>query len=233
MARLHRIQNQIQKASDKLQISRPVRTYLCEYESSPFVFGFFRYCLYLPKHLFISGDDEKVEALIFHEIAHIKGNDSVWLVVTHLCKRILFFIPIIYLVDNKHHLAVELAADELAVLKGQVRSKKLIESLIEMASLKSYQQTVFQVNATKGYKYLKERIISVGSIKQRKRLDWKFSLSATLALLLSTWFAMAQVPTTEESSANSYDGLMCSQIQHEKIIETWLRIQSSPNKCEK
>lgn len=228
-----KIKNKIHLASTKLNITKPINTYLCEEAISPFVFGLFKHRLYLPKHLLNSGDDEKIEALILHELAHIKGNDSIWLALTHICKRILFFIPLVYNSSNRHHLAIELAADEQAVLRGQVRPKKFIDSLIEMATLKFTQTSVFQVNATKGFKNLKERITSVGTIKEKKKLDWKFSLSAGLAMFLSLWFAMAQAAITRHSTVNSSGGLMCSQIQHEKIIEDWLKIQPSPNRCEK
>lgn len=219
-------------AAKKLRIKKSIKIYLSENELSPFVYGFFKYKLCLTKNILNLEDKEKFEAIILHELAHIKGCDSIWLTLAHFYKRFLFFIPMVYFSNNKHLLAIEIAADELAVVEGKVRAKKLIESLIEFAVIKSATQTTLQLNASRGYKNLHQRILSVGTLNQKVRLDWKFKIFASIFLLTSAAIAIAQAAPIALIKYKNDNKLMCSQIQHEKIIETWLQIQPSPKRCE-
>lgn len=225
------IEKKILTITSNLGISKSIKVFECKDETSPFVFGLLKYRLCMPTHLIETKEDERIEALVSHELAHINGNDTLWLIITHICKRALFFVPFVYLFNSKHQQAAELAADEFAILKGHIHPKNLVNALVNMASFKSADTTVLQANATMGFENLKERIISVRELKKKKRLDWKFLLSASSALLTLAWLAMAQASAIK-APANNYAEFMCTQIQHEKIIETWLKIQSSSNRCE-
>lgn len=222
------------KIANQLGLNKSIHCFISDKHTSPFVWGLKSSRLVVPKFI-LNSEQENLEAIISHELIHIRDRDSIWLLTSHLCKRILFFHPMVYILSNKHHLSVELAADELAVLNCGVRSKKLVESLIELASVKNIKTSLLQVNASRGYQHLKDRILAISTFDKHCKLDWKFSCSASLALIFSIGFAISQAQASgikiHQSLLNS--DVMCSQIQHEKIFETWLKIKPNLSRCEK
>jgi hypothetical protein len=52
-------------------------------------------------------------------------------------------------------------------------------------------------------------------------------------MMMGWFFGINQsFATIRVMDAGDSEPLMCYQVQHEKIIETWLRIENETNKCE-
>lgn len=213
------------KSADSLFVSNSAQ--------SPFVWGLFKYKLVVTKSILETDDKQKVKTILSHELMHIKGNDSLWILLSYLCRKILFFNPLIYLFFSKHRMATEMAADELAIQKCGVTPNTLLSSIIEIAEqCTKKQNTLLQSNASQGFHEIKERIQAVTNL-QSKKLNWVFPTFSALSLLSSIFIVVAQARASVGTpNIIGRNEIMCSQIKHEKIIEIWLRIEPSPNKCE-
>jgi beta-lactamase regulating signal transducer with metallopeptidase domain len=225
----------VSKISTQVQLKREVKIYSSDICVSPFVWGLFKFKLVVPSHLVKSLDKEKLEAILAHEVMHIKDRDSFWLLLSHICKRLLFFHPLIYFMDKKHKLAAEMAADEMAITHVGIRAKTLLESLIEVASACVVQKSnPLQVNASRGFGDLKQRVLFLGTHKARKNTNGTFYFISAISLIASVGFSISQAraSTRVQGIKNVDVGLMCSQTNHEKIIETWLKLVPSPNRSE-
>lgn len=231
--------SEVKKVFNKLmtsvKINSSVQLLVSNQNESPFVWGLFKYKLVLSEALLKTNDLLKIKTILSHEFMHIKDNDSFWLLLSHICKRILFFHPLVYVFKSKHHIVTEMAADEMTVLNCGIAPKKLLESIIEMASFYTKKTDSFlQVNASRGFVELKERVLAMSYINQHQKIFWIFPLISVLSLLISTFVVVsqAQASITTGKNKSEHIEIMCTQIKHEKIIEVWLRMEPSPNKCE-
>ncbi|MEN0060151.1 MAG: M56 family metallopeptidase, partial [Bdellovibrio sp.] len=74
-----------------------VPIYLQTGSGSPFVGGLLRYRLIVTEALMRDVQSEKFRAILAHEAVHIRDRDSLWLLLSHFCKRVLFFHPLVYM----------------------------------------------------------------------------------------------------------------------------------------
>ena len=70
---------------------------------------------------FADWDDEQLESVLAHEIAHIHHNDFLKNLISQFCTAVHFFNPLVHLVANRLRLGQEVAADELAASFTQDR----------------------------------------------------------------------------------------------------------------
>ncbi len=61
-------------------------------------------------------DQEEMEAVLAHELAHVRGQDSRVNILLFVYRRILFFDPILRLLESQLHREREFAADEFSAL---------------------------------------------------------------------------------------------------------------------
>jgi beta-lactamase regulating signal transducer with metallopeptidase domain len=223
------------KISSQIKLKEKIEIYTSDTYVSPFVWGLFRFKLVVPTQLVKTLDSEKLEAVLAHELMHIKDKDSFWLLLSHISKRIIFFHPFIHFIEKKHRLAVEMAADEMAITHCGIRAKKLLESLIELASGCVVQKSrPLQINASRGFYDLKQRVLSLGTHRERKNTNRLFLFISAISIISSVGFTISQARASTRilGTKNPEVGLMCSQTNHEKIIETWLKLGPSPNRSE-
>lgn len=223
----------IKELSSRLKINSSFSVAISETAGSPFVWGLFRYKIAINKTVFDRTDWPAMEAVLAHELMHIRGKDSLWLLLSHLSKRILFFNPLLYFFCKRHHLLVELSADEQAIQQGRVEPKRLLDAMIKLAE-NSFRNSagLLQLNVSRGFKDLKERIHSITQEKETS-CPWTFPALLTLSLVACFLSLGLQAKASLANRQESAVGMICTQVKYEKIIEGWLRTKSSmTNQCE-
>jgi beta-lactamase regulating signal transducer with metallopeptidase domain len=201
---------------------------------SPYAWGLFRHRVVVPESSLNLLNADTWESIFAHELIHIKDHDSLWLLLELLCRRLLFFNPLIYLAHKKHLLAIEKAADEQALNSGGMDLGQFIKSLIEVVELcKSTDGNPLAVSASRSFLEIKERIESLSQAHRPVASQSIYYSVLFASFLLTTGFSVAQA----KSAINGFGekasiGMMCSQLRHEKIIESWLHIEPVPNRCE-
>ena len=224
--------NIIQDLKQQLKLNQKILVKISEVDTSPYVWGLFKFHLILPVHLFTIQDSGKIRSILAHELIHIQDRDSLWLLVSHIYKRLLFYHPLIYFLQKKHTASVEIAADELAIRRCGVPAKKLAESLIELASNPLFKPGIMQLFMTRSFKEIKKRIEALDQMKMHQGLDWKFSCSAICIVLVNIGFSLNQAQAQMPESSMKFDEKMCSQVRDEKIFETWFKLKPNSNRCE-
>lgn len=221
---------------NKLKLKQSTSLYASSEIESPFVWGLFNHRIVITESLLKASNKKKLEAVLSHEAIHVRDNDSLWLLMSHFVKRILFFHPLAYLFSSKHQIITEITADELAVYKCGIQKGQLLTTLIEIAEQCTGRRSdMLQAHASKGFHELSERIRAMAN-GRRYKMNWLFSAIATASLISCSLVAVAQARASIAIPSNfARSGeFMCSQVKHEKIIEVWLSIQTLPskNKCE-
>lgn len=100
--------------AERMGVSRPFRVVISDRVSGPAVFGVLRPILLLPA-LPLGLPPEQLEAVLAHELAHIKRHDWVWHIVSRVVEAVLFFNPAVWWLGKMARREREAAADALAV----------------------------------------------------------------------------------------------------------------------
>lgn len=186
---------------------------------------------------------EKLMPVLAHELVHVRDRDSWWKYLDLLCQRVLFFNPVVYWQSRQHHLSLETAADAEAVRISGVSRKYFVETLLEALDWKIQGPHIpLALGVSRDYRETKIRIMALLSSTEKPTSPWiKSGIYATA--LLATGLSVAQAHSSIKPQAMSREpGLMCSQVQHEKLIESWLqreapmrseaRLMESGSQCE-
>ena len=166
----------------QLGIKRKVSIWCSRHISSPLTFGFWKPVILLPIALVNKLSMEETEALIVHELTHIRNHDYLlnWLLVT--VETFYFFNPFVWILAQKIKLEREKNCD-VQVLDFNYGSILYAEALQKTAQFQQIQLSQ-QLAAVANKKQLLERIFYFSN---PKNLDFKRSKTrvATASFLLT------------------------------------------------
>lgn len=120
------VRRAVSQASDELQerfdgiakrfkLSRPIRLALSSRINTPMVVGWLRPLLLVPVGLLTDMDPVGLEALLAHELAHIRRHDYFVNVVQCLVEILLFYHPAVWWLSRRVRIERELCCDDAAV----------------------------------------------------------------------------------------------------------------------
>lgn len=199
-------------------------------KGSPFVFGFFKQKLVIPKAI-LNLPPQILNSILAHEMVHIRDRDPFWTICIFICKRLMIFNPLIFFVGRVHSLIVEKTADEEAIKVMKIEPKDFIDSLISTLEIdKSHEPIPFALNASRNFLQLKGRIESLMQQDLKKSSKKFFVMISTLSILIAVFISISQARALKAFDHKSTE-LMCRQLQHEKTIESWLNIHPNVNVC--
>jgi len=104
-----------QMLAQALKISRPVRISKSLLARLPSVVGWFRPMILVPAGAFVGVDPQQLEALLAHELAHIRRHDYLVNLVQTAVETLLFYHPAVWWVGRKIRVERENCCDDLAV----------------------------------------------------------------------------------------------------------------------
>lgn len=105
---------QIAALSKRMNLRRPVRLRVSDRVDSPLTLGFWRPVVLVPASLFTGMAPELLEALLLHELAHIRRHDYLANLLQVVSELILFYHPAVWWISRRIRIERELLADELA-----------------------------------------------------------------------------------------------------------------------
>jgi bla regulator protein blaR1 len=171
----------VKRMSAQLSIKREVKVWISDFVSSPVTIGWIKPIILLPvaalNHLSI----QQVEALLLHELAHIKRSDYLLNLIINFIRTILFFNPFVTALIKITETQREKSCDEL-VLQFQYPAYDYVAALLEMQKQNATQQ-VFALPATGRFDLLSRAEIIMGIAKERK-FTKRHLMSLGLAFLI-------------------------------------------------
>ena len=117
-----------------LRISRPVRLLESAAVRIPTVAGWLRPAILLPVSLATGLTSGQIEAILAHELAHIRRHDYLVNLLQSLVETLFFYHPAVWWMSRRIRAERENACDDLAVAIGQERST-YAESLARTAAM--------------------------------------------------------------------------------------------------
>ena len=99
----------------RLSISRPVRLVISTYAQVPAVVGWMRPVVLVPATAFTGLSAEQIEALLAHELAHVRRHDYLVNLLQTAAETLLFYHPGVWWVSRQMRSERENCCDDLAV----------------------------------------------------------------------------------------------------------------------
>lgn len=101
--------------SARLKVARPVRLLASVYAGVPSALGVLRPVILVPAGAFTALSAPELEAILAHELAHVRRNDFFVNLVQSAAETLLFYHPAVWWVSHRIRIERENACDDLAV----------------------------------------------------------------------------------------------------------------------
>ncbi len=108
-------QERIINLANRMNITRPLQTFFSRYVNTPMMIGFFKPVILLPLATMSQLSPEQFEAILIHELAHIRRNDYVLNILQSVLDTILFFNPFTWWITQNIREEREKSCDEMVL----------------------------------------------------------------------------------------------------------------------
>ena len=116
----------------EIQAQRTVRLCTSDAVRVPAAIGYFRPIVVFPSWALREIPVSELDAILIHELAHLRRYDDFTNLAQKLMKAILFFHPAVWFIESRLTLEREMACDD-AVLEANVAPRAYAESLVSLA----------------------------------------------------------------------------------------------------
>lgn len=99
----------------QLQIPRKVKLLISQYIQVPVMIGFLKPVILVPAAMFNNLSAEQLEAILLHELAHIKRNDYILNIFQSIVETALFFNPFVWWISKYIRLEREHCCDDMVL----------------------------------------------------------------------------------------------------------------------
>ncbi len=182
-------QLRLEQLARRIGLKRPVRLLLSERVSGPVALGLWRPLVILPCSLLSQMPPPLVEALLAHELAHVRRWDYGVNLLQSLAEALLFFHPVVWWLSERMRAEREQVADALAA-QALAQPRDLARALQQLSEWQPATMPLVQPAHGARSGLLLQRVRSL--LQPRERLPaWKLALPALL-LALGGLLAQAQ-----------------------------------------
>ena len=168
----------------QLKINKPVKFFLSTKVNVPLVIGYFKPVVLFPIALAAQLELKQVEAILIHELSHIRRNDYALNLIKTTIETLLFFNPFVWLAGKFIGIEREHACDDL-VVKHTGTPLTYAHTLLKLELLKDKQTPVFSLAVTGNNQHLYQRIKRITNMKTTYMNSKQqfFIVTATLATI--------------------------------------------------
>jgi len=164
-----------------MQLGKKVGFYLSEYVYTPTVIGYFKPVILFPIAAVAALDMKQVEAILIHELAHIRRHDYLLNLLKCLIEAVLFFNPFVWILTRMIEQEREHSCDD-EVLKQTDDALSYAHALLALEGIRFKNTPALVLGALGNRAYLLERIKRM-TIMKTKTMHVKQQLAAVLFIL--------------------------------------------------
>ena len=183
----------VQRLSERMGIGRKVKLWLSTRVQTPVTIGFIRPVILLPIAAVSQLDTAQVEAILLHELAHIRRHDYLLNFLVRLIQTLLYFNPFVRAFARIIESEREKSCDEM-VIQFQYNAHQYASALLELERAAVPASPVLAVAAagTRRGQQLLGRVENILGIKKQHRVSAMrlTGLIVAFALLASVHFLL-------------------------------------------
>jgi bla regulator protein BlaR1 len=180
----------------QLGITQQVRLRVVDTIASPITAGWWRPLVLLPSSLLTGMPPDLLEALIAHELGHVKRADFLVNLLQNVVETLLFYHPAVWCLSGRIRIEREQIADDLAA--QHVGKRRLARALSELEKIQ-FSHNTLALAATGG-----ELMVRIKRLLRpdAQRLGWKAALPV-LGLAAALVAGCAQAPLASHADSAS------------------------------
>ncbi|SIN97649.1 M56 family metallopeptidase [Chitinophaga niabensis] len=169
------------KLAVNMGVTRKVQLFISQHLQVPVMIGFLKPVILLPAAMVSNLSPEQLEAILLHELAHIKRNDYLLNIFQSIVETILFFNPFVWWISKNIRLEREHCCDDL-VIAGTVQPLHYAKALV---ALEEYRLTAnpMAMAAADDKHHLLHRIKRIMEMKT-KNLNYSQRVLALLIIVV-------------------------------------------------
>lgn len=186
----------VKRTAALLGIKKEVAVFVSDLVAGPLTIGFIKPVILVPVATLNNLTPEQMEAVLLHELAHIRRSDYVANLVLAIVEVVLFFNPFMWLISKQIRKDRENCCDEV-VLQFQYKPYSYSKALLAIAAEQS--TSVFALSAADNRNLLLNRVQRIMGLKEKKS---KNSRNFFFAMLTMT-FLVATMIISRETIINS------------------------------
>jgi len=198
----------------QLDISREVKLLVSGYIQVPVMLGFFKPIILLPVAMVNNLSTEQLEAILLHELAHVKRNDYLLNIFQSIVETILFFNPFVWQISRIIRQEREHCCDDLVV--NSVHPLHYAKALVALEEYRLSSNSLAMA-AANNKQHLFNRIKRIMEMKT-KNLNYSQKFLAVMIIAAGivsiAWFNPAKVKASGKKPA------AIETPAHEAIIAT-------------
>jgi hypothetical protein len=159
----------VQRQAAFMEIKSKVQV-VCTKMTTPATYGWLKPVVLLPVSCLTGMDTKSIEALLMHELAHIKRNDYVWHMLLKICETLLYPNPLMRMLIQDTRLESEKACDNM-VLQFGYPAPLYANALLHIAKAEHNHSVAL---AARGTGNLLLRVKNILSVQNTKKFDARF-----------------------------------------------------------
>lgn len=199
-----------------LGLQKPMEFRLSGYVNVPLVIGFFKPVILFPIALAAQMETAQVEAILIHELSHIRRNDYIFNLIRTMIDTVLFFNPFVRMTGKLIDIEREHACDDL-VVKITEKPLTYAHALLNLEILTDKSSPLFALAATGTNQHLYQRIKRITDMKTNYSNPKQkiFAISLTIATIVSlAWInpAKSDKQHTSAKAQTSNDGVVLTAV---------------------
>ncbi len=195
----------VQKIAGRLGISQKVSLFVSEIARSPLTIGYFKPVILLPVAALNNLSTQQVEAILLHELSHIRRFDYLVNFMISIINTVLYFNPFVKLFMRHVEEERENCCDQL-VLQFGYDKLGYASALLTLEKLSAHQQ-VLAIGAT-GKKLLVNRIEKIVGLEKKqsfKKSQLAGMFAALFCILLFNSILIIRETKREDSSVFTFN----------------------------
>ncbi|WP_158992445.1 M56 family metallopeptidase [Mucilaginibacter sp. L196] len=172
--------NKAQEICKNLKIVKTVSLYFSEHISIPLTIGYLKPIIIFPLSLINNLDNNQVEAILMHELSHIKRHDYLLNILQCIMETILCFNPFVWLISKTIRLKREHCCDDM-VIDADYNNFTYSKALLVIAQQNSQHYALAMASAGNKKYPLLNRIKRLNTMETKDSLP-KFNLLAIITI---------------------------------------------------
>jgi beta-lactamase regulating signal transducer with metallopeptidase domain len=181
-------QAKLKQFADELGIAKAVKLCQSTLVQTPSVVGYFKPLLILPAAVLAKLSPEQLEAVLWHELTHIKRNDYIANLLQIACETLFFYHPAVWWISRNIREEREHCCDDVVIGKG-ADSAKYARALCLLEEFRIESAPLFQIAGTGGsLKTRIQRLLAPPRLHSRSPVA---GIALLIALATALFFAAA------------------------------------------
>ena len=223
----------VSRLAGRMRIGRPVGVLISRLVDSPSVAGWLRPVILLPAASLLSLNANQLEAVLAHELAHIRRHDYLVNVLQTLAETLFFYQPAVWWVSSRIRSERELCCDD-SVVEICGDAVGYARALAKLERLRVISPELAMSSTAGPLLYRIQRLTGVAKAEPASKLPAVFALCLALICLMTNLPWAYALPQTDREAAVRREAIWVDTVKYGDlpIMVRALGAMATPNTAE-